>query len=64
MLPKICITFVFHWSPGYYYRPMKIENNAFMQNFREQISCIMGDVQVAYGEYPQKQRPQLGQGKS
>ena len=43
---KFCITFVFI-SPGYYSRPIEIENSAYA-NFWGQIRCIMGNVKVAY----------------
>ena len=46
---------------------MKIENNAYAE-FQGANKLHFegggGDVQVAYGEYLQKQRPQLGEEKS
>ena len=47
---------------------MKIENNAYAE-FQGANKLHFGgggggNVQVAYGEYPQKQRPQLGEEKS
>ena len=45
--PKFCITFVFHFFQVL--QPFQEKwKTMLMQNFGEQIRCILGDVQVAY----------------
>ena len=45
-LPQFCITFVFHFS--WVLKPSQEKmKTMLMQNFGGQISCIVGDVQVA-----------------
>ena len=45
--PKFCITFVFHFSWVLQPSQEKLKT-MFMQNFGGQITCIMGNVEVAY----------------
>ena len=46
-LPKFCITFVFHFS--WVLQPSREKlKTIFLQNFWEQIRCIMGNVEVTY----------------
>ena len=47
--PKICVTFVFHFSWVLQPSEEKLKT-MLMQNFEGQIRCIVGDVQVANKE--------------